>query len=448
MSLKLKTGFLGNTVSVDEVAALQPEADVAYNTLMKRNGPGADFLGWVDLPVNYDKEEFARIKVAAEKIKKSCDILVVIGIGGSYLGARAAIEFVKSPLYNNLKKDTPDIYFAGNNISTTALCELLSICEGRDICVNVISKSGTTTEPAVAFRVFKALLTEKYGEEGARERIFVTTDKARGTLKKFSDEAGYETFVVPDDVGGRYSVLTAVGLLPIACAGIDIDAMMAGAALARERFFASSKIAENEAVEYAAIRNYLARNGKCTEILVGYDPYMLMLNEWWKQLYGESEGKDGKGIFPASVIFSTDLHSLGQYVQDGQRNLFETVISVNNSGAEFNIPNDPANVDGLNFISGKALDDVNKTAMVATLIAHNDGGVPNIVLELEDRGAASFGYLVYFFEFACAVSGYMLGVNPFDQPGVEAYKKNMFALLGKPGYEDMGDALRARIEGK
>ena len=444
MALKLVDKFLGNFVNENEIGYMQPFAENAFSLLTGKTGPGNDFLGWVDLPLNYDKEEFARIKVAAEKIKKSCDILVVIGIGGSYLGARAAIEFVKSPLYNNLKKDTPDIYFAGNNISTTALTELLSICEGKDVCVNVISKSGTTTEPAIAFRVFKALLTEKYGKEGAKERIFVTTDKCRGTLKQFSDAAGYETFVVPDDVGGRYSVLTAVGLLPIACAGIDIDAMMKGAADAKADFN-NPCVKTNPAVRYAAIRNILARKGKCTEILVGYEPYLLMLNEWWKQLYGESEGKDQKGIFPASVIFSTDLHSLGQYIQDGQRNLFETVINVKNPGVEFVIPDDPANVDGLNFIAGATLDYVNKKAMTATIIAHNDGGVPNMVIELDDKSAHSFGYLVYFFEFACAISGYMLGVNPFDQPGVEAYKKNMFALLGKPGYEDMKAELEKRI---
>ena len=444
MAIKLTDKFIKGFVSDNEIKYMQPAADAAFSLLKEKNGPGADFLGWVDLPVNYDKEEFARIKVAAEKIKNTCDILVVIGIGGSYLGARAAIEFVKSPLYNNLKKDTPDIYFAGNNISTTALTELLSICEGKDICVNVISKSGTTTEPAVAFRVFKSLLVEKYGEAGAKERIFVTTDKARGTLKQFSDAAGYETFVVPDDVGGRYSVLTAVGLLPIAAAGIDIDEMMKGAADARNDY-SSSDIENNDAVKYAVIRNALLRKGKSTEILVGYEPYMLMLNEWWKQLYGESEGKDNKGIFPASVIFSTDLHSLGQYIQEGQRNLFETVIKINDPGAKFVIPNDPNNVDGLNFISGKELDYVNKTAMLATLIAHNDGGVPNILLEIDDRSAHSFGYVVYFFELACAISGYILGVNPFDQPGVEAYKKNMFALLGKPGYEDMKAELDKRI---
>ena len=446
MSIKLIDKFLRAFVAEEEINAMQNRAEQAFSLVKNANGPGSDFLGWSTLPVDYDKEEFLRIKVAAEKIKKSCDILVVIGIGGSYLGARAAIEFINSPLYNSLKKDTPDIYFAGNNISTTALNELLSICEGKDICVNVISKSGTTTEPAIAFRVFKALLNEKYGIDGARERIFVTTDKARGTLKKFSDEAGYETFVVPDNVGGRYSVLTAVGLLPIACAGIDIDAMMNGAEKALNDF-SNSSVKDNTAIRYAAIRNILLEKGKNTEILVGYEPYLLMLNEWWKQLYGESEGKDKKGIFPASVIFSTDLHSLGQYIQDGQRNLFETVINVKNQGSEFVIPTDEANVDGLNFIAGEKLDYVNKTAMLATLVAHNDGGVPNIVLEIEDKTAYSFGYLVYFFEFACAISGYMLGVNPFDQPGVEAYKKNMFALLGKPGYEEMKKELEKRING-
>ena len=447
MSVKLNEKFLNGFVSEKEVEYIKPYAKAAHQQLISGEGAGNDFHGWVKLPVNYDKEEFARIKIAAEKIKQNSDILVVIGIGGSYLGARAAIEFVKSPIYNNLKKDTPDIYFAGNNISPTALTELLSICEGKDISVNVISKSGTTTEPAIAFRVFKSLLVNKYGEEGAKERIFVTTDKCRGTLKQFSDKAGYETFVVPDDVGGRYSVLTAVGLLPIACAGIDIDGLMAGAAAAMNDF-TSDDVNENAALKYASLRNILLRKGKGTEILVGYEPYLLMFNEWWKQLYGESEGKDNKGIFPASVIFSTDLHSLGQYIQEGQRNLFETVISVKNPGASFVIPEDPANVDGLNFIAGCELDFVNKTAMTATLLAHNDGGVPNILLEVEDRSASSLGYLIYFFEFACAVSGYMLGVNPFDQPGVEAYKKNMFALLGKPGYEDMKSALEERILGK
>jgi len=445
MALKISNDFVRDFVSKEEVENLACQAKSALNTVKAKNGAGSDFLGWYDLPLNYDKEEFARIKKAAKKIQSNSDILIVIGIGGSYLGARAAIEFVKSPIYNNLKKDTPDIYFAGNNISTTALTELLTICEGKDISVNVISKSGTTTEPAIAFRVFKSLLIQKYGEAGVKDHIFVTTDKCRGTLKQFSDAAGYETFVVPDDVGGRYSVLTAVGLLPIAVAGIDIDTMIQGAADAKIKF-ENENIDENEVLKYAILRNALSRKGKSTEILVGYEPYMLMLNEWWKQLYGESEGKDQKGIFPASVIFSTDLHSLGQYIQDGQRNLFETVINIKNPGDKFIIPNDESNVDGLNFISGKELDYVNKTAMLATLMAHNDGGVPNILIELEDRSAYSFGYLVYFFELACAVSGYMLGVNPFNQPGVEAYKKNMFALLGKLGYEDMKKELEARIK--
>ena len=445
MSIKLNDQFINSFVGKHEEDYMKPFAAVAYDLLKSGRGQGNDFQGWVDLPVSYDKDEFARIKAAAKKIKKNSDILVVIGIGGSYLGARAAIEFVKSPLYNSLKKDTPDIYFAGNNISTTALTELLSICEGKDISVNVISKSGTTTEPAIAFRVFKSLLVEKYGKDGAKERIFVTTDKARGTLKKFSDDEGYETFVVPDDVGGRYSVLTAVGLLPIAAAGIDIDLLMKGAALAREEY-STPEIDKNPALRYAVLRNIMKRKGKTTEILVGYEPYMLMFSEWWKQLYGESSGKDCKGLFPASVIFSTDLHSLGQYIQDGQRTLFETVISIQNSGAEFIIPDDPANVDGLNFLSGKDLNYVNEMAKQGTLFAHVDGGVPNIVLEIEDRSPRSLGYLLYFFEKACAISGYLLGVNPFDQPGVEAYKKNMFALLGKPGFEEQKAALEARMQ--
>ncbi len=444
MRVELSTKFADSFIGAHEVDAIAPEIVSAYETLTSKTGEGNDFLGWVDLPVNYDKVEFSRIKLAAEKIKKSCDILVVIGIGGSYLGARAAIEFVKSPLYNDLKKDTPDIYFAGNNISTTALSDILSICEGKDICINVISKSGTTTEPAVAFRVFRGLLEEKYGKDGARERIFVTTDRARGTLKHFSDESGYETFVVPDDVGGRYSVLTAVGLLPIACAGIDIDEMMNGAAEAR-KVLSEKDVKKNPALLYAAIRNILYRNGKTTEILVGYEPYMLMMNEWWKQLFGESEGKGNKGLFPASVIFSTDLHSLGQYVQEGLRNIFETVVSVQNIGSEFLIPHDENNVDGLNFLSEKPLDFVNRMAMQGTLCAHTDGGVPNLLLTLSDRSAATCGYLFYFFELACAVSGYTLRVNPFNQPGVESYKKNMFALLGKPGYEELREVLAKRL---
>ena len=444
MSIKLNEKFVKDFINEAEYKAIEAETVAAAKTTLEKSGEGNDFLGWVDLPVNYDKEEFARIKAAAERIKKSCDIFIAIGIGGSYLGARAAIEFVKSPIYNNLKKDTPDVYFAGNSISSASLAELLDLCEGKDICINVISKSGTTTEPAVAFRVFRELLEKKYGVEGARDRIFATTDRAKGTLKNFADQMGYETFVVPDDVGGRYSVLTAVGLLPIAVAGIDIDKMMQGAADARA-LYTTTPFAENDCMKYAALRNLLYRNGKSVEVLVGYEPFQQMLNEWWKQLYGESEGKDNKGIFPASVIFSTDLHSLGQYVQDGERILFETVLDFKETGASVDIPFDEANVDGLNFLAGKSLNYVNSTAMLGTLFAHTDGNVPNIVLEVSDRTEYSFGYLAYFFEYACAISGYILGVNPFNQPGVEAYKKNMFALLGKAGYEKEREALEARM---
>ena len=443
MAIKLSDKYLSRFISAHEYENIKPAVKAAHRMIAERNGAGNDFLGWIDLPENYDKEEFARIKAASERIKRSCDVFVVIGIGGSYLGARAVIEFLKSPNYNNLKKDTPDIYFAGCDISAVSLAELVEICEGKDVCINVISKSGTTTEPAVAFRVFREMLEAKYGKEGARERIFVTTDRARGTLKGFSDKAGYETFVVPDDVGGRFSVLTAVGLLPVAVAGVDIDALMQGANDARVAY-SCEDIEKNDACKYAAIRNILYRKGKVTEILVGYESYSRMLNEWWKQLYGESEGKDNRGIFPASVIFSTDLHSLGQFIQEGNRNLFETVISVEDNGIEFKIPHDPNNIDGLNFLSGVDLNKVKKTAMQGTLLAHVDGGVPNILIEMKDRSAYSLGYLIYFFEIACALSGYMLGVNPFDQPGVEAYKKNMFALLGKPGYEE----LRAELEEK
>ena len=445
MALKLNCKHLEGFVSDADIKAIQPEIDKAVATVNARNGEGSDFLGWIDLPVDYDKEEFDRIEKAAEKIKKSCDVFIVIGIGGSYLGARAAIEFIKSPLYNNLKKDTPDIYFAGNNISPTALTELLSICEGKDISVNVISKSGTTTEPAIAFRVFKSLLVEKYGEEGAKERIFVTTDKARGTLKQFSTEAGYETFVVPDDVGGRFSVLTAVGLLPIAVSGIDIKKLMEGAAHA-SHIYADPDLNNNDCYKYAAIRNILYRKGKNLEILASYEPFSAMFNEWWKQLYGESEGKDGKGIFPASVIYSTDLHSLGQFVQDGSRTMFETVIDVADVGSTFDIPNDPNNIDGLNFLSGMDLNVVKKMAMQGTVLAHVDGGVPNILIEVSERSEFVLGELLYFFEMACAISGYLLSVNPFDQPGVESYKKNMFALLGKPGFEDLRANLEERLK--
>ena len=444
MAIKISDKYLSGFVAEHEYEGIKREVAMAHEMLTSKSGAGSDFLGWTTLPSDYDKEEFARIKVAAEKIKRSCDVFIAIGIGGSYLGARAVIDFLKSPNYNNVKKDTPDIYFAGCDISAASISELVEICEGRDVCINVISKSGTTTEPAVAFRVFREILEKKYGKDGARERIFVTTDKARGTLKSFSDAAGYETFVVPDDVGGRFSVLTAVGLLPIAVAGIDIDKLMGGAYDAMVEY-SNPDIDVNAAYKYAAIRNILYRKGKVTEILVGYESYQRMMNEWWKQLYGESEGKDQKGIFPASVIFSTDLHSLGQYIQDGMRNLFETVVAIDDGGVEFKIPHDPQNIDGLNFLSGVDLNKVKKTAMQGTLLAHVDGGVPNILIEMAGRDEYSLGYLIYFFEVACAISGYMLGVNPFNQPGVEAYKKNMFALLGKPGYEDMKAALEARL---
>ena len=446
MTLKINDAYLKNFIEPSAYEAIQPEIDAAQKVLLSGSGEGSDFLGWIDLPNNYDKEEFARIKVAAEKIKKNCDVFIVIGIGGSYLGSRAVIEFIKSPLYNNVKKDTPDIYFSGCNISAQSFNEIMKICEGKDVCINVISKSGTTTEPAVAFRLFRAMLEEKYGVEGARERIFVTTDKARGTLKAFSTEAGYETFVVPDDVGGRYSVLTAVGLLPIAVAGIDIDELMRGAADAAVEYKATSDIEKSACAKYAAIRNILHRQGKLIEIMVSYEPCAAMLNEWWKQLYGESEGKDGKGLYPSSVIFSTDLHSLGQFIQDGTRTVFETVLAIGDTGEKLPVPADEANVDGLNFLAGVDLNEVNNTAMKGTILAHVDGGVPNVVLELKDRSAYSLGHLLYFFEFACGVSGYTLGVNPFNQPGVEAYKKNMFALLGKPGYEDQKKALEARLK--
>ena len=431
----------------EEIAGIKAGVQAARETLVEKTGAGNDFLGWIDLPVDYDKEEFGRIKKAAEKIQKDSDVLLVIGIGGSYLGARAAIEFLSHSFYNNLPKEkrkTPEIYFVGNSISSKYIHDLMDLVDGKDFSINIISKSGTTTEPAIAFRVFKEMLIEKYGKEEANKRIYATTDRARGALKNLANEEGYESFVVPDDVGGRFSVLTAVGLLPIAVSGADIDALMQGAADARKNAL-ETPFEKNSALLYAAVRNILLRKGKQVEIVANYEPSLHYVSEWWKQLYGESEGKNHKGLLPDSVIFSTDLHSLGQYIQEGQRNLFETVLDIKDAGADFVIPHDEANVDGLNFIAGKKLDFVNKTAMLATLIAHNDGGVPNLVIELSDRSAASFGYLVYFFELACAVSGYLLGVNPFDQPGVEAYKKNMFALLGKPGYEDLRKTLDARI---
>ena len=444
MPLKLEAGYLNGFVSQHEYEAIAPQVKTAHEQLMAKTGMGNDFLGWVDLPTQYDKEEFARIKAAAKKIQGNSDVFVVIGIGGSYLGARAAIEFLKSEKYNDLRKDTPAIYFAGNSISSTALAELVAICEGKDISINMISKSGTTTEPAIAFRVFRELLEKKYGKEGARERIFCTTDKARGTLKHLADEEGYETFVVPDDVGGRYSVLTAVGLLPIAVAGADIDALMAGAAKAMEKYNDPS-LDNNDCYKYAAIRNILYNKGKCTEVMVSYEPCYAMMNEWWKQLYGESEGKDNKGLFPASVVFSTDLHSLGQYIQDGRRTLFENVVLIDEPKHQITLGKDPTDVDGLNYLEGRTMAFINEKAFEGTVLAHNDGGVPNVVIHASDFSEDTLGQLIYFFEKACAISGYLLGVNPFDQPGVESYKKNMFALLGKPGYEEAKAELEKRL---
>lgn len=444
MATKLSDKHLQGFVSEQEYKAIAGQIKEAHNALHSGTGMGNDFIGWLDLPTNYDKEEFDRIKLAAEKIKKNSDIFIVIGIGGSYLGARAAIEFLKSPNYNALAKDTPQIYYTGNSISSTALSQLIEICEGKDISINMISKSGTTTEPAIAFRVFRELLEKKYGKEGARERIFCTTDKARGTLKELATKEGYETFVVPDNVGGRYSVLTAVGLLPIAVSGADLDALMSGAQAAQKEFD-NDDLYTNDCYKYAAIRNIMYRKGKSTEILVSYEPNFTMMNEWFKQLYGESEGKDNKGIFPASVVFSTDLHSMGQYIQDGRRNLFETVVMFDKPQREIVLGTDPENVDGLNFLSGKTMDFVNKKAFQGTVLAHNDGGVPNVILNVDKMDEFDLGYLIYFFEKACAISGYVLGVNPFDQPGVESYKKNMFALLGKPGYEDRKAELEARL---
>ncbi len=418
-----------------------------HEDLHNRTGAGNDFLGWIDLPVNYDKEEFARIKKAAEKIRSDSDVLIVIGIGGSYLGARAAIEMLTHNFHNILssnKRKVPQIFFAGNNISSTYMAELLQAIEGKDVSLNVISKSGTTTEPAIAFRVLKMYLEKKYGVEEARRRIYATTDKAKGALKTLADAEGYESFVVPDDVGGRFTVLTAVGLLPIAAAGIDIDEMMKGAADAREAYSVPS-IKDNDAYKYAAARNALYNKGAEIEVLVNYEPSLHYFNEWWKQLYGESEGKDGKGLFPAAVDFSTDLHSMGQYVQDGRRILFETVINVEKPKYEINIEEAESDLDGLNFLAGKNMDVVNKKAFQGTLLAHNDGGVPNIVLNVPELSAYYFGYMVYFFEKACGISGYLLAINPFNQPGVEAYKKNMFALLGKPGYEEMKAELEKRL---
>ncbi len=445
MAVTLNTKYVEGFVGKDEMTGIKEQVMTAAKMLHDKTGLGSDFLGWLDLPTNYDKEEFARIKAAAKKIQGNSDILIVIGIGGSYLGARAAIELLKSPFYNNLKKDTPDIYYVGNNINPTYLNEILSICEGKDISVNVISKSGTTTEPALAFRVFKKLVEDKYGKDGAKDHIFATTDKAKGTLKNLSDAEGYETFVVPDDVGGRFSVLTAVGLLPIAVAGCDIDKLMEGAAKAQNDYMADFD--DNDCYQYAALRNILYRKGKSVEMLVSYDPSFTMMAEWYKQLFGESEGKDNKGIFPSSVVFSTDLHSMGQFIQEGSRVMFETVVDIKNPKQDFFLEKDEANLDGLNFLCDQNMSVVNRKALEGTVLAHTEGGVPNIMIEMDDTTEESLGYLIYFFEKACAVSGYVLGVNPFNQPGVESYKSNMFALLGKPGYEGAKAALEAKLNG-
>ena len=446
MAMKIKMTGVAGFVEQRELDSMIPLMDTVNKTLLEKTGAGNDFLGWLDLPVNYDKEEFARIQAAAKKIQGDSEVLVVIGIGGSYLGARAAIEFVKGQMYNGVREEgIPEVYFVGNNISSSYINDVVKIIGNRDFSVNIISKSGTTTEPAIAFRVFKKMLEEKYGKEGAKSRIYATTDKARGALKALSDAEGYETFVVPDDVGGRFSVLTAVGLLPIAAAGVDIAAMMKGAQDAREVCVAGD-MTTNPSYLYAALRNILYRKGKTTEILVNYEPALLMMGEWFKQLFAESEGKDQKGIFPTAANFSTDLHSIGQFIQDGARNLFETVIWVNQPRSEVVIEEASEDIDGLNYLAGQSVQFVNSKAYQGTLMAHMDGGTPNIIVEIDEADAWHFGYLVYFFEKACGLSGYLLGVNPFDQPGVEAYKKNMFALLGKPGYEAMKAELEARLK--
>ena len=447
MKLNFSYQFAKNFFNEDELKQIKPYVELANEVLTSKTGAGNDFLGWVDLPETYDKDEFARIKKAAEKIKNDSEVLVVIGIGGSYLGAKAAIEFLSHSFYNNLPKDkrkTPEIYFAGTNMSGVYLQHLIDVVGDRDFSVNVISKSGTTTEPAIAFRVFKKMLEEKYGKEEAAKRIYATTDKERGALKTLATAEGYETFVVPDNVGGRFSVLTAVGLLPIAAAGIDIDDLMAGAKDAMNDF-ANKNMDENQALQYAAVRNILHRKGKDLELMVNYEPRVHYLAEWWKQLFGESEGKEGKGLYPTSADFSADLHSLGQYIQQGQRLFFETVVSIGKPEVEFVIESDKENLDGLNFIAGKTLDYVNKKATDGVILAHVDGNVPNLGINIPEVTPYHLGYTFYFFEKACGVSGYLLGVNPFDQPGVEAYKKNMFALLGKPGYEEAGKELEKKL---
>jgi len=434
--------FLGK----EEIDNLKADILLAHDKLHKKTGAGNDYLGWVDLPLHYDRDEFARVKEAAKRIQSDSQALVVIGIGGSYLGARAAIEMLSPAFYNQGNREIPEIYFTGNSISAPYMSRLLELLEGKDFSVNVISKSGTTTEPALAFRIFRELLEKKYGKEGAKKRIYATTDKEQGALRKLAGREGYETFVIPDDVGGRYSVLTAVGLLPIAVSGANIDEIMRGAADACQTYN-QPDVHANECYQYAAVRNILYRKGKTTEILVNYEPSMHYVAEWWKQLFGESEGKDHRGLLPASLDFSTDLHSMGQYVQDGRRNLIETVLWVEKPSVDLTIQEDPEDIDGLNFLVGKTLSFVNKKAFEGTLLAHVDGGVPNTVLYLDQINEYTYGQMVYFFEKACGISGYLLGVNPFNQPGVEAYKKNMFALLGKPGFEKEKAELEKRLKG-
>jgi len=437
----------GSFISAEEIGYMKKLTMDAKDTLVSRTGAGNDFLGWIDLPVDYDKEEFARIKEAAKKIQGDSEVLLVIGIGGSYLGARAAIEFLGHSFYNVVDKSirkAPEIYFCGNSISSTYLKHLMDVVGDRDFSINMISKSGTTTEPAIAFRVFKEKLEKKYGKAEAAKRIYATTDKAKGSLKNLATEEGYQTFVVPDDVGGRFSVLTAVGLLPIAVSGADIDQLMAGAASGRKRALENA-FEENDALQYAALRNILLRKGKSVEILANYEPALHYVSEWWKQLFGESEGKDQKGLFPASVDLTTDLHSMGQFIQDGSRLMFETVMNVETPREELTIGEEPVDLDGLNYLAGKSVDFVNKSAMTGTILAHTDGQVPNFVVNIPEVNEFYLGELFYFFEFACGVSGYLLGVNPFNQPGVESYKKNMFALLGKPGYEAQREKLLERL---
>ncbi len=448
MAVKLKLQGVKPFVREHELGYMAPLVKACHEQLHNRTGAGNDFLGWIDLPVNYDKEEFDRIKKAAKKIQGDSEVLLVIGIGGSYLGARAAIEFLRHNFYNMVDKSirkTPEIYFVGNSISSTYVQHLIDVIGDRDFSVNIISKSGTTTEPAIAFRVFKKMLEEKYGKADAAKRIYATTDKARGALKNLATEEGYESFIVPDDIGGRFSVLTAVGLLPIAVSGADLDKLMEGAASGRKRAL-EAEFEDNDAVQYAALRNILLRKGKNVEIVANYEPSLHYVSEWWKQLYGESEGKDQKGIFPAAVDLTTDLHSMGQFIQDGARIMFETVINVETPQCEITLEEEPVDLDGLNYLAGKTMDFVNKSAMNGTILAHTDGNVPNFMVKVPEQNEFYLGELFYFFEFACGVSGYLLGVNPFNQPGVESYKKNMFALLGKPGFEKEREELLKRLD--